>query len=290
MRTSIFKYRVLSLSLSLSLNGRPFSLSFSLFVPRYPFELWNHYIVWTTDAETCSHRTSYRNILKGTLVQTREKLQMLTFKQGNLAIHQRSTMKGQRPLHIFRFVVHPSSKFEERSRWRLNQLNRSREARFRFSESGFILIKDRDRDRSWKKSLAESSHPTTGHTRNANGFGAKGRNKRVKCQRDYILLLPMKEQTYPISDLEIVLFARVPLKERNLIHRNDVGLWIACQTDGDKSNRSRENNRKRIRERTCLSRVIHRERSMYILRDMYNVVCSFCFNVRFFYPNLKNVL
>lgn len=123
MRTSIFKYRVLSLSLSLSLNGRPFSLSFSLFVPRYPFELWNHYIVWTTDAETCSHRTSYRNILKGTLVQTREKLQMLTFKQGNLAIHQRSTMKGQRPLHIFRFVVHPSSKFEERSRWRLNQLS-----------------------------------------------------------------------------------------------------------------------------------------------------------------------
>lgn len=75
-----------------------------------------------------------------------------------------------------------------------------------------------------KKIIGRIVVSTTGHTRNANGFGAKGRNKRVKCQRDYILLLPTKEQMYPINDLEIVLFARVPLKERNLIHRNDVGL------------------------------------------------------------------
>lgn len=80
----------------------------------------------------------------------------------------------------------------------------------------------------------------------------------MKCQRDSELekeLPTEKEQTHPISGSETILFARVPLKERDHIDRNDVGLWIAWQTDGDKSSpsprpRSTEK-KKNNRERTC---------------------------------------
>lgn len=103
-----------------------------------------------------------------------------------------------------------------------------------------------------------------GTRRECDGFGTKGRNKRIKCQRDSRAekeLPTEKEQTHPISGSETVLFARVPLKERDHIDRNDVGLWIAWQTDGDKSSpsprpRSTEKKRKKRianeRARTCL--------------------------------------
>lgn len=80
-------------------------------------------------------------------------------------------------------------------------------------------VRSNDRDRSG----TDRKGSLIGYrARNAMGSVGKKSNKRVKCQRDSIL--PTKEQTHPISGSEIALFARVPLNERNLIHRNDVGL------------------------------------------------------------------